>query len=273
MNILGIKDRAQILRCLVEGNSIRSTSRITGHSKNTVIKLLCKLGFACYNYQDKMLRNLTCRHIQCDEIWSFCNTKEKNLSEGKKNQIGYGSIWTWVAICTKTKLVPSWLVGKRCVNHASIFISDLATRLKNKVQLTTDGLKLYLDAIEESFGTKIDYAMLVKVYGKDPEHDRNYFNSICVENKKRTIIGNPDPKDISTSHVERQNLTMRMSMRRFTRQTNAFSKKIENHKHAISIHFMYYNFARIHLSLRISPAMEAGITNHLWSLEEIAGLC
>lgn len=274
MNKLDIKKRAQILACLVEGNSIRATCRMTGAAKNTVVKLLADVGAACAAYQDKTLRNLPCKRIQCDEIWSFCYSKQKNVPENKRGQFGYGDIWTWTAIDADTKLVPCWMIGGRDGGVAFDFVNDLASRLANRVQLTTDGHKAYLQAVESAFGSRIDYAMLVKIYG--PSVSDSPERKYSPENFCGTIVtpisGDPDPEAISTSYVERQNLTMRMSMRRFTRLTNAFSKKVENLMHAVALHFMYYNFARIHQSLRVSPAMEAGVTDRLWSLEEIAAL-
>ena len=272
MNRLNFQKRAQILRCLVEGNSLRATSRITGAAKNTVVKLLVDLGQACAEYQNLVMRNLTCRRIQCDEIWSFCYAKEKNVPEDKRGRFGYGDVWTWTAICADTKLVPAWLVGPRDGTTAKIFIDDLASRLRHRVQLTTDGFKAYLEAVEDIFGADIDYAMLVKIYGLDPEVEKRYSPSKCIGAERVRVTGNPDRDYICTSFVERQNLTMRMSMRRFTRLTNAFSKKVENLAHAVSIHFMYYNFGRIHQKLRVTPAMEAGITDHVWELEEIISL-
>jgi IS1 family transposase len=275
MNRLSIQKRAQILGCLVEGNSLRATARMTDTAINTVVKLLVDAGKACSEYQDKALRNLKkCKRLQCDEIWAFCYSKEKNVPEAKKGQFGYGDVWTFTAICADTKLVPSWLVGNRDSETAEIFINDLASRLARKVQLTTDGLKVYLEAVEGAFGSEIDYAMLVKTYGESAEAkmQKRYSPAKYTGSKVECVTGNPKRKHISTSYVERQNLTMRMSMRRFTRLTNAFSKKVENLAHAVSLHFMYYNFARIHKTLRVSPAMEAGVSDHVWSLEEIAGL-
>ena len=270
MNKLSVECRAQILRCLVEGNSIRATSRITGAAKNTVVKLLVDAGKACSEYQDKALRGLTCKRLQCDEIWSFCYAKQKNVPKEHLGKFGYGDVWTWTAIDADTKLVPSWLVGDRDAETAYVFMQDLASRLKNRVQLTTDGLKAYLEAVEEAFGTEIDYAMLIKLYGKSPEGEKRYSPSQIIGIDERKVMGNPKPAHISTSYVERQNLTMRMSMRRFTRLTNAFSKKAENLIRAVSLHFMYYNFVRIHRSLGVSPAMEAKVTDRLWDIEDIA---
>ena len=259
MNKLDNKRRTQVVAALVEGNSIRSTVRMTGVAKNTITKLLEDIGTACLEYQQKVFTNLPCKRLQLDEIWSFCYSKDKNVPEDKQGVFGFGDVWTWVAIDADTKLVPSWLVAKRDAESAKTFIDDLAARLKNRVQLTTDGHKSYLNAIEDAFGCDVDYAMLIKLYGVEQEEVR-YSPSKCLGTETRTIMGTPNPEHISTSYIERQNLTMRMSMRRFTRLTNGFSKKIENHIHAISLHYMHYNFARIHKTLRCTPAMEAGVS-------------
>lgn len=271
MNRLPIAKRTAILGMLVEGNSLRATSRICDVSINTVTKLLVDAGSACADYQDRALRNLKCKRIQCDEIWSFCYAKEKNVPAGKKGQFGYGDIWTWVAIDADTKLVPSFMVGNRDLRTARIFIDDLKSRLANRVQLTTDGLKVYLDAVEGAFGADIDYAQLVKLYESSQQETR-YSPAVCVSCEQKAVMGNPDPKHISTSYVERQNLTMRMQIRRFTRLTNAFSKKAENHAYQVALHFMHYNFARVHKSLRVTPAMEAKVSDRIWTLEEISDL-
>ncbi len=277
MNRLSTQERARIVGCLVEGNSIRATVRLTGAAKNTVTKLLVDLGKACSEYQDEAMRNLPCKRLQCDEIWSFCYSKQKNVPAQREGEFGYGDVWTWTAIDADSKLVPCWLVGERNGEDAEAFISDLASRLRHRVQLTTDGLKAYLEAVEGAFGSEIDYAVLHKLYGRDPKADETkYSPAKCNGIDIRPIQGNPDPKHISTSYVERQNLTMRMGMRRFTRLTNAFSKKVENLAAAVSLHFMYYNFARAHQSLKNpyprTPAMAVGVSDHIWSLEEIAGL-
>ena len=271
MNKMPLAKRAQILGLLVEGNSINATCRITGAAKATVLKLLADVGAACAEYQNRTLINLPCKRIQCDEIWSFVGAKQKHVEQGAA---GYGDVWTWTAICADTKLIASWMVGSRDGDAAKTFIADLAGRLANRVQLTTDGHKAYLEAVEDVFGAKVDYAMLVKLYGapQGRENERRYSPAECAGAIKGTVQGKPDPAHVSTSYVERQNLTMRMSTRRFTRLTNGFSKKIENHAHAIALHFMYYNFGRIHKTLRVTPAMEAGIADHVWSLEEIAAL-
>jgi IS1 family transposase len=273
MNKLDITKRAQIINCLVEGNSLRSTSRMTGCSINTVTKLLVDVGKACVEYQDKVFQNLTCKRIQCDEIWNFCYCKEKNVPEEHKGELGYGDVYTWTAMCADSKIIPSFLVGRRDSECAKVFINDLASRLKNRIQLTTDGYKIYLEAVENAFGGDIDYAMLVKVYESTPKEEQRKYSPVeCTGTEVKRISGNPDKKYISTSFVERQNLTMRMSMRRFTRLTNGFSKKVENLFYSVAIHFMYYNFCRIHKTLRVTPAMEAGISDHVWNLEEIIKL-
>jgi IS1 family transposase len=272
MNKLTTEKRVQVLKVLVEGNSIRSTVRITGVAKNTVVKLLVDAGIICTEYQDKILRNLTCKKIQCDEIWAFCYAKQKNIPDDKQGQFGFGDVWTWVAIDPETKLVASWLVGLRNAEWAKVFMKDVAGRLANRVQLTTDGLKAYLEAVDESFGADVDYAMLVKLYGAETAGQARYSPPKCIGCRRRKVNGKPKRENISTSIVERQNLTMRMNMRRFTRLTNGFSKKIENLEHAVALHFMYYNFVRQHRSLRVSPAMEAGVADRLWNIEDIVKL-
>ena len=274
MNRLSTAKRVQILASLVEGNSLRSTSRMADVSVNTVTKLLVDLGKACAQFQDEALRNLSCQRLQCDEIWAFCYARDKNAPEDKKWQFGFfGDVWTWTAICADTKLIPTWLVADRGPGSAWEFMQDLAGRLANRVQPTTDGHKVYLNAVADAFQSQVDYAMLVKIYGKDTsEPETRYSPAKCNGTKKEAKIGDADPDYVSMSYAERQNLTMRMSMRRFTRLTNGFSKKAENHAHAIAIHFMYYNFARIHKTPRVTPAMAAGVSDHVWPLEEIVGL-
>jgi IS1 family transposase len=273
MKTLTAESRSKVIRCLVEGNSIRATVRMTGVAKNTVVKLLADVGQACLEYQDKALRNLPCKRIQCDEIWSFCYAKEKNLPKELRGKFGYGDVWTWTALCADTKIVPCWLIGGRSARYAKHFISDLASRLANRVQLTTDGHRVYLDAVEQAFGSEIDYAMLVKLYGSDrTESEARYSPAECIGAMSTPIIGKPDSRHISTSFVKRQNLTMRMQMRRFTRLTNGFSKKLENHQHAVALYFMYYNFCRIHQTLCVTPAMEAKVSDHVWGIEEIVAL-
>ena len=272
MNKLSTEKRRQVVSALVEGNGIRATVRMTGVSKNTIAKLLVELGAVCSDYLNKALVNLTCKRIQCDEIWSFCYAKEKNVPAEKRGQFGFGDVWTWVAIDADSKLIVSWAVGGHDAGTAYGFIQDLAKRLSNRVQLTTDGHRPYLNAVEDSFGSEIDYAMLVKLYGNDAESETRYSPAECIGCREVVVSGRPDPKYISTSYVERQNLTMRMHMRRFTRLTNAHSKKVENHIASIAIHYMHYNFCRIHESVRVTPAMEAKITDQVWSIEEIISL-
>ncbi len=249
---------------------MRSTARIAGVSRNTIDKLLVELGAACSEYQDITLRNLNCAHVEADEVWAFCYCKQKNVQEGVAD--GTGDAWTWAAIDADTKLVPCWTVGKRTPETAEVFISDLASRLADRVQLTSDGLAMYYKAIVKAFGENVDYAKLIKVYGIDPEGEKRYSPAICTACEKKAMIGEPDSDHISTSYIERQNLTMRMGMRRFTRLTNAFSKKLENHAAAISLHMMYYNFARIHQTLKTTPAVAAGIADHVWTIEETVAL-
>lgn len=272
MNRLSLEKRTQIIGLLVEGTSLRATSRLADVSINTVTKLLVDIGTACQEYHDEHVRAVASKRVQCDEIWSFCYAKDKNLPEEYRGQFGMGSVWTWVGMDADSKLAISWLVGNRDASYAHIFMQDVASRLKNRVQLTTDGLKAYLDAVEANFGANIDFAQLVKLYGKPLEGDHRYSPAECTGIQKQAVMGNPNPKHISTSYVERQNLTMRMNMRRFTRLTNAFSKKVENHAHAVALHFMYYNFVRIHKTLRVTPAMAAGVTKKLWSIEDLAML-
>lgn len=273
MNRLNTAARVKVVSLLVEGMSLRAITRVTGTHRTTVMNLLRDLGHACSNYQSRVFRNLPCKKLQCDEIWAFVGSKEKNTSPSMKAQ-GWGDAWTWVALDADTKLVPCWHVGGRDAEFANDFMQDLASRLSHRVQLTTDGHKAYLEAVEGAFGSEIDYAMLVKKYGCYVEEngERRYSPSACTGAYKVRIAGKPQKKDVSTALVERQNLTMRMGMRRFTRLTNAFSKKLENHEHAIALHFMHYNFCRVHQSLRVTPAMEAGVSRHVWSLEEVVDL-
>lgn len=275
MNRLTTEERTRVLSALVEGNSIRATVRMTGIAKNTIVKLLADVGAACAEYQDKTFRNLKCRRIEADEIWSFIGSKQKNTLPERREQ-GAGDCWTWVAIDADTKLVPCWQASPTREMDAAIeFMSNLATRLSNRIQLTTDGLRVYADAVDLAFAQEIDYAQLIKYYGKQPENvttGNRYSPPICTGTKRVAVSGNPDPKNISTSYIERSNLTMRMQIRRFTRLTNAFSKKIENHLHAVALHFMHYNFCRIHQTLRVTPAMAAGVADHAWDVEEIVAL-
>ena len=272
MNVLTTKDRAQILTLLVEGMAINAVCRVTGVSKNTVLKLLVYVGGACLDYQDRVMRNLPCKKVQCDEIWAFVGMKQKNVPEELRGILGLGDVYTWLGIDADTKLIPCWHVGNRGAESAYDFIHDLAGRMAHRIQLTTDGHNAYIQAVEDAFGADIDYAMLVKMYGtlgQSKDDARRYSPAECTGIQKRRITGNPNVRDVSTSYIERANLTMRMHMRRFTRLTNGFSKKLENHMHAVSLHFMFYNFCKIHLSLRVTPAMEAGIDDHVWSMEEV----
>ncbi len=270
MNKLTSDRRAQILTMMVEGVSIRAISRMTGASKNTIVKLLADAGEACSDYQDCAFVNLTCKRLQLDEIWSFVYAKQKNVAKAKRQDMAYGDVWTWTAIDAETKLVPSWMVGGRDGDYAKAFVLDLSKRLKDRVQITSDGHRAYLEAVEEAFGANVDYAQLVKIYGAAPEGAKGrYSPADCIGARKEPITGNPDKAHVSTSYVERQNLSMRMGIRRFTRLTNAFSKKVENHAHAIAIYFMHYNFVRIHTTLRVSPAMAAGVSKTLWSMMDV----
>ncbi len=280
MNKLSIAEQAQIIRCLVEGNSIRSTRRMTGFGRNTITRLLVALGKATSDYQNRTLRNLSSKRIECDEIWSFCHAKAKNVPEEHQGELGYGDVWTWTAIDPDTKLVPAWLVGWRGEMEAVDFLTDLRSRLAGRVQLTTDGHIAYRGAVEYVFGSDVDYAQLIKQYGVEHSEDasptaRRYSPNTVTGQEVRILSGDPDPAHISTSYVERNNLTMRMSMRRFTRLTNGFSKKVENHAAMVSLHFMFYNFARPHGSLgkkNTTPAMAAGVADHVWTVQEIASL-
>jgi IS1 family transposase len=268
MNRLPTEKRVQIIKMLVEGNSIRGTARIADVSKNTVMKLLVETGEACAWYQDQVLRDLKSTRIELDEIWSFCHTREKNLTPEKKGEEGYGDIWTFTAIDPDTKLVPCWRVGSRTAATARLFVNDLFSRLSNKVQITTDGYRPYLEAVERTFGGEVDYAVVVKVYGETEAQSGKGITDIITQN----VTGKPDTKKISTSSVERNNLTMRTNIKRFARKTNAHSKKVENHGHAIALHMLFYHFCRIHSSLRVTPAMAAGVSDRLWSVEDIVDM-
>ncbi len=271
MNKLSTEEKVRVVACLVEGNSLRATVRMTGIHRTTIQNLLVDLGHACSEFQDKAMMNLKCQRIQCDEIWSFVGSKEKNTSPEKKAQ-GNGDVWTWVALDADTKLVPCWFIGTRDAGAAFHFMHDLKGRLASRVQLTTDGHKAYLSAVEDAFGTEIDYAQLIKIYGAERAGEARYSPAQCMGARKGKVMGKPNYAHISTSMVERQNLTMRMGMRRMTRLTNGFSKKVENLEAAVALHYMHYNFARVHQTLRVTPAMEAGIATHVWSLEEIVQL-
>ena len=270
MNKLDAKARAQILHLLCEGNSIRAVTRLTGASKNTVSKLMIEAGHACLAYHDKHVRNLKSRRVQVDEIWSFTYAKQKNVALAKAAPEGAGDTWTWTAIDADSKLMISWLVAGRDGDSAIMFTDDLRSRLANRVQLTSDGHKAYLEAVEGSFGGDVDYAQLIKIYGQSPENFKGrYSPAPCLGAHKEPVTGNPDPKHISTSFAERQNLNLRMHMRRFTRLTNAFSKKVENHALAVALFTTYYNFVRIHKTLRVTPAMAAGVADKLWDVSDI----
>lgn len=268
MNQMNLERRAAVVRCLVEGNSIRSTVRMTGAAKNTVTKLLVDLGMACEEYQDKNLRGIVAKNIQCDEIWSFVGCKEKNKAVDAPD-FGTGDVWTWTAMDADTKLMISWFIGDRSNEAGKAFLEDLAARIENRPQVTTDGHRVYFRAVPDAFDGQVDYAMLVKHYGLDRESERRYSPTVCTGATKEVMMGNPDLSKVSTSYVERSNLTMRMSMRRFTRLTNAFSKKLNNHCAAIGLHFMYYNFCRKHQTLKTTPAVAAGLTDHVWTIEEM----
>jgi IS1 family transposase len=272
MNKLSIAKRAQILSMLVEGSSMRSVSRVADVSINTVAKLLADAGEACAAFHDETVRGVQSKRVQCDEIWSFVYAKKRNVEDAKGAPEGAGDAWTWTALDADTKLIVSFLVANRDAPSAQTFMRDVASRLANRVQLTTDNLRSYLDAVEDAFGGDIDYAKLIKLYGEGPASAGRYSPAECTGIKRVRMMGDPDPKHISTSHVERQNLTMRMSMRRFTRLTNAFSKKLEPHMDMVALYTVWYNFARMHKTLRCSPAMAAGLSQTLWSMEDVVGL-
>lgn len=272
MNKLSLERRARILGCLCEGSSARATSRMQDCSRDAVLKLVEDAGTACATYHDEHVRALGSRRVQVDEIWSFVHAKAKNVPQEKRGVFGFGDVWTWTGIDADSKLMIGWYVGKRDADAAHTFMRDLANRLSNRVQLTSDGHHAYLEAVDAAFAGDIDYAMLVKQYGTAPEAEKRYSPPICLGAERTVVSGRPDPKHISTSYVERSNLTIRMSNRRFTRLTNAFSKKLANHKHMFAIFCVYYNFVRIHQTLRVTPAMEAGISDHVWTFEELAAL-
>ena len=275
MNKLPIEKRVQILNMLVEGMSMRSVSRVAGVSINTVTKLMVEAGEACAAYHDEAVRDVEARKVQCDEIWAFCYAKDKNVARAKAAPHGAGDVWTWTAIDADNKMILSYEVGDRTSATAIEFMDDLRSRLANRAQLTTDGHKAYLEAVEGAFGGDVDYAQLIKLYGEptgQKGHERKYSPSECTGTRKRRVEGNPDPAAVSTSYIERQNLTMRMGMRRFTRLTNAFSKKLENHLLMLSLYFVHYNFVRIHSSLRMTPAMAAGVSETLHDMEWIVSL-
>lgn len=271
MNRLPTVKRVQVLSALVEGMSINATCRLTSVAKHTVLNLLRDLGCAAASFHHHNVRGLRVKRLQCDEIWAFCGAKAKNVSVEKKQE-GWGDVWTWTAIDADTKLCVSYLVGGRSSGWANDFMLDCSERIVGRPQITTDAHKPYLRAVEEAFGADADYAMLHKVYGASGEPETRYSPATCIGCDMKVVSGDPDPRHVSTSFVERQNLTMRMSMRRFTRLTNGFSKKLENHGHAVALYFMHYNFCRVHKTLRVTPAMEAGIADHVWSMEELISL-
>lgn len=272
MNRLSTAKRAQIVAMMTEGNSLRAISRMTGASINTITKLLVDLGTACAEYHDANVRNLNSTRIEADEVWTFCYARRENVPAEMKGVLGFGDVWTWVGLDADSKLVVSWTCGRRDADTGYEFMHDLASRLKNRVQLTTDGLHAYLVATDSAFGTDIDYARLIKVYGGDPKAERRYAPPVCISSKTEIVSGAPDVSLISTSYIERQNLTMRMSMRRFTRLTNGHSKKLANHLHALAIHYINYNFARVQKGLKGTPAMAAGLTTRPWTTEDIVRL-
>jgi IS1 family transposase len=274
MNKLTHEQRTQAVNCLIEGCSIRATVRMTGIAKKTVMRLLREVGEVCESYQDRVLRNLPCRRIQLDELWGFNYCKAKTVTPEIAAKVpGAGDVWLWVAIDADTKLVPCWRLGGRDALIAYEFVTDLAKRLSNRVQLTTDGHRVYLTAVELAFGSDVDYAMLVKMYGADPREDeKRYSPAQCIGAQMAVITGRPDPKHISTSFVERQNWSVRTAMRRYTRLSNGFSRKIENHAAAVALNYFAYNFIKIHRTLRVSPAMAAGVTDHLWSVTDLVDL-
>ena len=272
MNKLNAARRVAVVAALVAGNSIRATARMTSVSKPTILKLLVQLGNVCTQFHDQAVRNLRTKRVECDEIWQFVGAKQKNVPEAKRETFGFGDVWTWTALDADSKLIVSWLVGSRDGGAAYTLMQDVASRLRNRVQLTTDGHRSYLNAVEDAFGADVDYATLQKIYGSAQENETRYSPAKIVSSTTEIIKGNPNPKYISTSYVERQNLTMRMHIRRFTRLTNAFSKKLENHTAAVALHFVWYNFVRVHQTLRVTPAMEAGLTSRVWSIADIVAL-
>jgi IS1 family transposase len=271
MNQLNTTKRCQIIAALIEGNSINATCRMLGVGKHTVLRLLEDAGCACAAFHDANVRNLRVTRAQCDEVWSFIYAKQKNVTM-EQMEAGAGDCWTWTAIDADSKLIISCMLGDRGASTAQAFMQDVASRISNRIQLTTDGHRVYAEAVENAFGSEIDYAMLVKIYGASNDGESRYSPATCIGCRTGVLAGNPDPKHISTSYVERQNLSMRMGMRRFTRLTNGFSKKFENHAHQVALYFMHYNYCRVHSTLRVTPAMEAGLTDHVWTLAELCAL-
>jgi IS1 family transposase len=273
MNKLTHNQRTQVVNCLIEGCSIRATVRMTGVAKKTAMRFLVEIGEVCADYQDRVFRKLSCRRIQLDELWGFNYCKQKNVTaEIQDKVLGAGDIWLWIAIDAETKLVPCWQLGDRSAATGYVFVRDLAARLSNRIQLTSDGHRVYLDAVESAFGSEIDYAMLVKMYGNDRESEARYSPAECIGCKEIRIIGRPDPKHISTSYVERQNWSVRTAMPRYTRLSNGFSQKLQNHAAAVALYYFSYNFIKIHRTLRVTPAMAAGVTDHLWDAGELVDL-
>jgi IS1 family transposase len=270
-NALSTEKRAAIVAALVEGNSVRATARMLDVSKDTVAKLNLELGEACIRHMDETLVNLPCKRLQVDEVWAFCYAKAKNVPAEKRGQFGYGDLWAFTAVDAETKLIPTFLIGARDSGCATAFMQDLASRMANRVQLTTDGHKMYLSAVEDAFGGGVDYAMLDKIYRSTQEEHR-YSPAECIGTEKRCIQGDPDQKHVSTSYIERHNLALRMSIRRYTRLTNAFSKKLRNHTAALGLFLCYYNFCRIHRTLRVTPAMAAGVTSTGWEIADLIAL-
>jgi IS1 family transposase len=272
-NVLNTAKRVQIVSALIEGMGVRATARMVDVSKDTVAKLSLELGEVCIRYMDETLVNLPCKRIQCDEMWGFCYAKAKNVPAAKKGIFGFGDVWAFTGVCADTKIIPTFLVGSRDLGCATEFMTDLAGRLSNRVQLTTDGHKMYLSAVEEAFGGDVDFAQLVKIYGNEPTGpETRYSPAECIGCEKHAVTGNPDPKHVSTSYVERHNLTLRMGMRRYTRLTNAHSKKLRNHTAALGLFLCYYNFCKIHMSLRVTPAMAAGVESRVWEIADLVAL-
>jgi IS1 family transposase len=273
MRKLTHQQRTQVVNCLIEGCSIRATVRMTGIAKKTVMRVLVEVGAVCEEYQDRTLRNLTCRRVQLDELWGFNYCKQKTVTEEIAAKVpGAGDVWLWVAIDAETKLVPCWRLGDRNAGTAHSFVHDLADRLSSRVQLTSDGHRAYLTAIESAFGSDVDYAMLVKLYGNDAEKEVRYSPAQCIGCLSTVVSGKPDPKHVSTSFVERQNWSVRTAMRRYTRLSNGFSRKIENHAAAVALYYFAYNFIKIHRTLRVTPAMAAGVTDRLWEVSDLVSL-